>query len=593
MRILGHIILYFLTAVILFSAPKEKTFKVKDVQFNGNKAFSSSSLNKVILNRPSKLLQPIIYQDEIFIEDLASIKRHYNRRGFLEMGIPNYSVKIDSSDYLVSISINIDEGPQTLLDIIQLNGNHSLSDSSIMAKVKLTSGDPLDVDIIELSRQIITRLYADQGYLNTDVKTESELRENLNSASLNFNITEGIQYKIGTIEIEGLEKTRPYVIRREINLEQGQFINYSEILQNQRKIYLLGLFESVFIEPRESATQDSSIQDLVVKVKEVEAGSFNVSVGYGSVDRMRAQLQFVQNNLKGTSNKLGSKAKISSIQRLVELSYTNPRIRGSLWRADLNLRRERLFQPSYELLSHGLRMAARRNLDKNLSITLSTRNEINELSEIKVDTTTGGLAANVHSFNLRFTYDSRDNLFNPKQGIYLEWSNEIAGGPITSSNNFLKSVLRLRYFKSILKESTLGTAVEIGRIFSRNQNTNISLQERFYAGGPNSLRGFRYQEIGPLDSKGYPQGGLILLIWNVAELRYPLYKSLQGSAFVDVGNAWFDIQSLQEGILASDAGLGLNYNTALGVIRFDVAIPLGNVMAKDRIRFNLSMGYAF
>ena len=589
------VILFFLMALPGLSLARSKhLLKVDEVEFSGNDTFDKDVLYKVIISRPSKLFAPVVYNEEIFKKDLVTLGRYYQRRGFLKTEIPEDQIEIDSLKGKVNIRIQINEGPRTTLDAINFIGNSGIADTTLSAASELTANEPLDADAIEQANRQLLRLYADQGYLEAVVEPVWSLDPEALRAILDFNIREGVQFSVGQIAIEGIDKTLPRVVERELTFQTGEIVNYSEILKSQRKLYLTGLFESVYIDPQLSSDPSQTrFQDMHIKLKENQAGAFNVSIGYGSEERVRVKSEFTQNNLRGTANKVGLLGRISALQRLLELSHSNPRIMNSLWRMDMNLKYELQFQPSYRLQTYGWLVAAQRNIDNTLTATLTMRNEINKLSHVKVDTLAGTTAANVHSLKLRISKDTRDNLFNPKKGSLLEWENEIAGGPVTSSNSFYRSTIKYRWFRSLFTRSILGTALEIGVVTTPKGTLSVSLQERFYTGGPNSLRGYAYREVGPRDKNNYPLGGFYKLVWNVFELRVPVYKGLMVATFTDLGNVWWEYKDILTGQWAIDVGAGLYYNTPIGVIRLDVGVPVGNIPAQDAIRFNFSMGYAF
>jgi len=581
-----------LISVVLYA--KTDQVKIKKVTFSGNDKISDAVLHKAMLSRPSRFMLPVYYQEDILEDDMISLARFYQQRGFLKANLEGYEVKVDSARMTARIRIKVIEGPQTQIQAVSLIGNAALSDSLLADVHKIKLRDPLDAGDIEKAQLRILRNYADQGYLEARVNPIWSLDADSLNAVLDFVITEGIQYYVGSIRIIGLEKTKPQVVKRELSFKNGQTISYSKLLQSQRRLYLTGLFESVNIRPAISGdSTGSTIQDLNIHLKENQAGALNFSVGYGTLDRARFMTEFKQDNIKGTGNKVGITGRISAIQRQLRVAFTNPRIMDTYWQGDLNMGYSLQFQPGYDFQSWGGIIAVKRQLDKSLSMTLAFRNELNRLMNVKLSSTDGVYKANVHSLGLRFTRDSRDNLFSPTRGTLLEWENEIAGGPVTSSNSFYRSVIKGRFFKTLWNGPVFGSALEIGWVTTPAGNLRVSLQERFYSGGSTSLRGYAHREIGPMDESGYPKGGFYKIIWNVGEIRVPVYKGLQVSSFADIGNVWWDYSDILTDQWAADVGLGIGYNTALGVVRVDVGRPVGPVEAKKPWIYHLSMGYAF
>jgi len=578
----------------LILSKNKNQYKIHKVEFTGNKTFGDAALHKVMISRPSRLFFPVIYNEDIFMDDLDGLKNFYQRRGFLKIDITDYSVIRDSVKMRADILLTLEEGERTVIDAITYLGNSSLPDSILGRVARIKANDPFDADVIEKAQLTFLRYYADRGYLEAEVKPLWSLDPKALHAILDFNIDEGQQYVVGEVRINGLDKTIPGVVIREVTLKPGEIVSYSKILKSQRNLYLTGLFESVFIDPEINlASQDTAKQDLVIGLKENQAGAFNISFGYGSVEAFRVKSEFIQNNMKGTAKKIGLTGQISRIQRLIELSHTNPRIRDSYWRMDASLKYDLQFQPVYDLESYAWGLAVQRQLDQFISVTFSLRDEINQLSNVKLDSLTGEGTDDVHSLKLRLSRDTRNNLFNPRQGSLIEWENEVAGGPVTSSNSFYRSIFKYRWFKPILEKSVFGTSIEAGFVTSLAGNLTISLQERFYSGGPSSLRGYAYREVGPHDANNNARGGFYKLIWNVFEFRMPVYKDFSIAIFSDIGNVWWDYRNISDGKWAVDYGVGFHYNTPIGVVRADIGFPVGNIPVNDRVRFNFSLGYAF
>ncbi len=586
--------LFTILLIFLFSsgmaASKKDVFKVRKVEFRGNIEIDSQTLLKVILMRPSHLFNPVVFQEAILLDDLDALGTYYNRQGFLKAEILDPVITIDSTKRKVDISIQVEEGARARIEDLSFLGNDTYSDSTLLKVSGLEPGKPLIAPQIEKATLQLLRYYADRGYLEASVKPTTRLNDVKDKAFVDIVIVEHSQYKIGGVEIDGNDKTRSNVIHRELDFKTDEIANYSRILSSQKNLYLTGLFERVYLQPVPSLS-DSTLRDIHIELKESQAGELNFSAGYGSIDRFRFKIQFYQANLRGTALKIGLSTRLSSIQRVVEAQFTNPRIRGSRWRLDVTQGLEKHFEPSYDLNRIASRVALQKKIDRRLSITLSQRNELNQLSNVIVDTLDGALAADVHSLRGQLTWDTRDNLFNPTSGILIDWLNEIAGGPVSSSNAFFKSNLRVTYQRPTFRGSVLASSLEIGSLSSYGGNYRISLQERFYAGGPNSLRGFAYQSVGPMDASSNPQGGFVHLIWNVVELRVPVYKSLQTAFFVDAGNVWRDRSELSGSKLRKDIGVGLHYITPIGVIRLETAYPINDEVTAPRVFF--SMGYGF
>ena len=570
-----------------------KKLKVRSVTFEGNQAFGYESLKRVMLTRPSRFLSRSHYYPQIFQDDLENVILFYQQNGYLGAQITDTVVNIDSTEWVVHVYIQISEGELTRVEGVAVFGNAVFTDSLLLRKIGIKAGDPFKRMKIQDASLSILSLYANKGYLEAEVKPDIRINSETHRALIDFGIQEKTQFTIGEIHLEGLKKTRPRVIRRELLFRRGEVINYSRLLESQRKLYLTGLFQSVFIRPQPPAGGDSTRKDVLVQLQENESFEFNLAVGYGSVEKARTRIEAFNTNLAGTALKAGLTTRISFVGRGVEASFTEPWTLGFRWRTDVNLVFEYLEEPGYDLTRKGGRLVIGRTFGKRSTASLTYRYEDAKLSNVQVSPIPRELKTNVRSLMLSLIHDTRDNLFNSKHGTYLEWNNELAGSFLRGTDTFVRSIGRFKYFHSWRPSTIVATAVEIGWMDFFGTSKDIPLNERFYAGGPNSLRGFGYRLVGPLDAERDPIGGRVKVAWNIVEIRQSLYKMIGLAFFADVGNVWAQPKDLHFGDLRTCAGLGLRANTPIGIVRLDYGINLRPEKEEPSAKLYFNMGQAF
>jgi outer membrane protein insertion porin family len=194
---------------------------------------------------------------------------------------------------------------------------------------------------------------------------------------------------------------------------------------------------------------------------------------------------------------------------------------------------------------------------------------------------------------LSISHDSRDNLFDPRQGIFVEWTNELAGTVFNGNNNFVRSRFVSKYFDEINQKTVIASAFEIGWIGRLGNYEEIPLSERFYTGGTNSIRGFKYQMVGPLDQEDNPIGGKFKIVWNIIELRRSLYKILGGVLFIDAGNVWSNKDDFNFSGIRISSGLGLRLSSPIGILRLDYGINMDNHKNESKSVLHFNMGHSF
>jgi outer membrane protein insertion porin family len=316
-------------------------------------------------------------------------------------------------------------------------------------------------------------------------------------------------------------------------------------------------------------------------------------VGYGSVEKARGKMEIFNHNLWGTARQSGLVTKLSFIGRSVEASFTEPWTFGTPWRTDVNVAVEYKEEPGYNLNRTGGQIVFGRQFLKRSNITLTYRHERVDLSNIQVSTIPEEMRTNTRGVKLSFIYDTRDNLFHSTRGTYFEWSNEAGQFFSSETKGFLRSVVRYKYFRSLSRSTVLGTSIEFGWIDARRGLGSIPLHERFYSGGPNVMRGFEYQKVGPLDESRTPIGGRLKFTWNLFEFRRTLYKMIGGTLFFDVGSVWSDPDRIRVNDLRISPGVGLRINTPIGLARLDYGINMDRKKDEPRAKLYFSMGQAF
>ena len=573
----------------------KETYKVKSIEFENNHAFDDGRLRKLMISRPTKFPVSIFssseYIPDLFADDLKNVIDFYHNQGYLQAAVVDTQLTFNKKKKEVKIRISVEEGELTRIEGVEFFGNRLFSDSLLAQKSKLKIGEAfkrVQVNDVEL---LILTMYANNGYLETEIEKEVRISDETHRAIIDFDIDEKNQYTVHDIILKGLEKTDQKVVERELLFEKGEVIKYSKLLETQRKLYLTGLFESVFIRPLENS--DSSQKNILVEVKEKDYGEFNVSFGYGTLDKIRGQAEIYYSNLAGTGRKVGLVTRASFIRRFVEASFTEPRTVGLPWRTDINAFIENREDPGFDLSSVGGKITFGRNIGENIRASVSYRHENVNIKNIKVTPLPSDVKTNIRSLILSSIYDSRNNLFDPSKGLFLEWKNEVAGAFLRSSSSFFRSTIETKYFHPLSKSAVLATAMKIGWINILGGAKDVPLNEKFYAGGPETLRAFDFQKVGPLGENNVPIGGKFQLVLNAFELRQSIYKWIGMVAFLDAGNVWTDSEQFDFSDLRLSPGMGIRLSTPIGLARVDIGFNVKPKPGEPRSNIYFSMGQAF
>jgi len=591
--------LFFKTTIILliltvnFCYTQQK-YKIEKVEIMGNENYSDRSIKKLMLTRKYNWLARNYYQPNLFKGDLDAITNFYINEGYLEAKINSFEVKLDTLEKKVDIEIKIEEGERSQIAGISFFGNHVVSDSVLLKLIKSQINKPFKKGVLEGDTYKLLTYYADRGYIEAKVEPSLKLNQEKHEVLIDFNIKEGAQVRIGEFKISGTKKTKTLIILRELEFKEGEVYSYGKILKSQRQLYLTGLFTSVFIRPEEKSTEFQTTRNIRIDIDEKKNGELNFGVGYGTLDRLRGSVELLQNNLFGTARQVGLSAFASFIARRVELSFTEPWLFSTKTKADLNGFIEKREEPGYDLQRYGGKFTLGRRFGNYTNLNLAYRYEIVKLStQVPPSSIKPNEKGNTRSLTFTIIRDTRDDIVNTTRGAYSSLDIESAGAFLKGTSTFIKFTLRQKYFYPIMKRFILGTSVTVGWMGNYGLEKEIPIQERFFTGGASSVRGFKEKFIGPQNEFDNPVGGNVLLNINLFEIRYTFYKKMSAVVYMDLGNVWKDRSSLKNFHLREGMGIGLRYNSPLGILRFDYGIKLDRRVGESFGELYFSVGQAF
>ena len=566
---------------------------VRSITFEGNQAYEAKKLSSIMVTRRSRFLAPGSFHPTVLEDDLKSLVRFYRRQGYLQAEIAGYTVDRDSTTRKVAIDLRIAEGPLTRMEKVTVFGNRVFTDAELLERIGLRSGDPFKAKLLEDATTGVMTMYANQGYLDAEVRPDIQVNSETNLAIVDFLIEEGDRFRAAAVRIDTLMKTREQVVRREMELRPGDVIRYSDLLRSQRHLYMTGLFQSVFIRPVPPSGGDSAKKDILIEIKENQSIELATGVGYGTEERLRGSIEISNDNIAGSARKVGLLCEASLIRRSVETSFTEPRTFGSRVRTDLSMSYGYFDEPGYELERKAANVSLGRVLGERSRVSLGFEYSDDNLIHVDIIDVPEDLRAKLRSLSLALVYDTRNDLSNTTGGIYLGWTNDLTGAILGGTDSYARSSFQSRYFHRVTSTTVLASGLEVGWMDRLRGSEEVPLGERFYTGGANTVRGFRYQCVGPLDLGGKPVGGLFMSVINLVELRQDVYRMLGAVVFIDLGNVWSRIHAFHPRDFRPSAGIGLRLNTPIGILRGDFGINLDRRNGEPQTRFHFNVGQAF
>ena len=585
-------------------ASPDRPMFLKSLTFKGNKVIPTQKLREELsLELPSiwtwpwKELPP--YRPEEVAGELDRLRLFYRKQGFYHAQITSEVVKIE--DRKVWVQIKIDEGPWIKVAKVEVKG------AAIPAKevAAIQEANPLKPGerFTEANYEVLKRLYLnyflDHGHPYARVDGKVFLDEETNTADIHLTLQPMAQCTFGEVRLQGDYRTPDYIILRKLTFKPGDLYSVREIYESQRRLYALDLFQSVYVGPREVPSGEVCVP-IVVEVHEKKPRSVKLGLGYGNEDQFRARLGLRWRNLGGGGRLLDLDAKYSFLESRLTATLTSPQVFKTQW--DLVNKTGLLEQrfPSFRDRAYFTATRLERELPGKWLLAVGHTLEWDRPFNIPLETlmmlreTEPGRTYRASMAVLGLRRDTTDSIVDPQRGGIFSFTGEVAPDFFGSSIQFVRGVAEARRYQALGDSKVvLAGRVKCGIIEPIQATAEIPIFRRFFAGGANSVRGYKLDYLSPRAPNGNPIGGNALLEGSL-EARFPVYKQFRAVAFLDAGNVYLKPRDIDLGRLRYASGFGVRYQTPVGPVGLDVGFPLNPLDPKqDSYRLYFTIGQAF
>ena len=567
------------------------THKLSKVFFSGNKYFGEEILRARMQTQPAaRFVSHGRYSQTLLASDVRGLEELYRANGFSQVKITtevidNYSGVED----LLAVDVKVNEGPQTLVGALHIIGNDTVPADELKPLLSTAEGQPFSDFNVSSDRDAVLNAYFNRGFPNATFEASAKPAEGQpNHIDVSFSIHEGEQIFVDQVYVNGLNFTRPYIVQQQLQVHSGEPVSQVEMLDTQRRLYDLGVFNQV-----DTAIQNPEGQEpyknILVDVRETKRYTFNYGLGIevqtgqpagaaAPTGRTgvspRISFDVTRLNFRGVDHTLSFKSHVGRLQQRVLLSYDAPR-----WfnRDNLRLTFTAFYDNTLDVSTF---------TSKRLEGSVEAEQDVNKFSKVyyrfayrQVQAT--NFASNFNHAEapllsqptrvgmpgLSYIRDQRDNPLESTKGNYSTFDAGVASTYFGSQADFSRVLVQNSTYYRIKKRYIFARSTRVGveNPFRKTVilaptdaiqvpavcRTNpedptcpqeIPLPERFFSGGGNSLRGFGLNQAGPRDLfSGFPIGGSGLFINNL-ELRFPpptlpfFENNISFAIFHDAGN---------------------------------------------------------
>ncbi|MBI5787234.1 MAG: outer membrane protein assembly factor BamA [Candidatus Schekmanbacteria bacterium] len=587
------------TSKIVFQIEEGEEITIAEIKFEGNQGFGDDELKKILKTSEhgfmSWLTSSGYLKQEELDADMERLLAFYYDNGYIQAKITDPQVVFSEDKTELRIIISINEGILYHIDKIDFSGNHIIKTEELEEKLTIATGEVFNRSKVRKEIDSITGLYADQGYLLTQVYPQTKENPGQKSVDLTFNVTEGEITYAGKISISGNTSTREKVIRRELQFAEGEILTSSNMRRSYERINNLGFFEQVDLQPRDSGQKNAL--DIDLKVNERMTGSITMGAGWSSVNKVVGNVSVSQGNLFGRGQRLMLSGSFGRVIQTYDISFTEPWLFDMPLTAGFDLyltTRRRLTYSNYQVDRQGGAISLSYPLDDYIRAYFTYRFEEVNVHDVP---NTAPLALKLREGNTTTsstTYaisrDSRDNYLRPSRGSRNKLSFETAGSILGGDNYYYRTTLDSSWHFPLFWKFVLSLHGQIAHQASY-AGRELPIQELFTAGGAQTVRSFQYGALGPR-VEGEVIGGNKLLVFNT-ELHFPIVDPLAGLIFFDLGNAFGSGVNYQLNNLRTGAGFGIRFYTPMGPIRLDWGYKLDRLPTESKYEWHFAMGTYF
>ncbi len=594
---------------VVFKISEGEKSRVKKITILGNRHLDEDSI-KEILNTKEESIFTIFgdsgYNRHLLEEDRTRITVFYMEEGFLNIKVNKPVVTISSDKRYIYVTFVVNEGKRYKVGKVNLVGDKLDSGEYPDFKSNLKPGDWYRHSLLYRDMESLKRFYGDEGYPFVTVSPRPMPDESTGAADIHFVIQKGQKCTVERIEIEGNDRSKDKVIRRELKLFEGELYSYTGFKRSENRVRRTGFYDEVTILP-EKGTDPEKVR-IKVRVKERKSGTFNVGAGYSTLENFVLNAKVEQNNFLGYGQSLSLAASRSSMRTSVNFNIFEPYFLDYELRLNLGFYNTRI---DYSSTSYGYYADRKENrygfnvmfglpVTDNFTVSLGYRLSKSFLEgETKRQLNLLYRDLFLSTMETRVSYDRRNDRVFPTDGFYTSFTAQLSHKYLGSDDDILRMFYNFRFYKELFWDLVFRVNFNTGWKRSLG-GKRLPISERDFIGGMNTVRGYPYSSIGPeelmvpssgsdvaSDLRPRSIGGDKNIVIN-NELEFPLVKEMRLKlvGFLDAGNAWNEDENyfyiddadrnkydLPLGLYWS-YGFGLRWVTPIAPLSFEWGFPL-------------------
>ncbi|WP_372772195.1 outer membrane protein assembly factor [Mangrovibacterium sp.] len=597
---------FLLITSISINSSGQKNHEVRKISIEGAHAIPTETLlNAMTLHSTSfwektfSKKEASIYHSQLIEPEIDRLKRFYQREGFLDVEINVTTTAINNSKEKLDLTFKIQEGAPFLIDSVLINttteGMKAMSDSvfkSIYKSFLLKPSTRFRDDALASDLNLLKTAFRNIGYEYAQTDYRLKIDTASRQVQIDYHLEIGPKCYFGETTLEGNKHIAEKFLLKQLTYKKGDVYSPAKLDDTRKSMYKLQLFSVLSLQPQTRNEKKTSIP-VRLYIDEAPRFTSKYGLGYGTEDKFRAFMELNYKGLWGGASRTKLEVKHSELTPYqFSLSWIQPHFLNQNLSVAVNPFIGRFNEPGYDIRDLGFNVKFSTQRSDNFALNLNYYFENVKNFEASQDSASYQQADVPYSKSgilFSVLFDNSQPRFSPNRGFNILLAYKLNGYLFGGDYSYSRIWTDLRQYQKLGK-LVFASRLMIGGNLSDDQDKFIPVEDRFYAGGSNSVRGWQRSELGPLRDNDTPLGGNSVLQGS-AELRIPLFRQLSMVSFFDFGNVWVDEFKYQLNELAYAGGGGIRFDTPIGPIRFDVGVPLWN--EKRSAQFFISVGQAF
>ena len=493
---------------------------VRWLDISGHRAIWGGELKVLMVTRASPWYDflPLVharrYDSLTLVSDLEKLRAYYRDLGYLAVSVHATIEQLGPDE--IGLGVHITEGPLTRISRASVIGGEDIENAFGQLEGKPLSSDLVNKGVSEVVSGLRNKGYA---FARAEVETTIVAQQ----AELVLKLVPGPVCSVGAVQISGHKAMAENTILRGLTFKAGDQFSEEALQNSQYLLYRAGVFRSVALGLADSIAQGNRV-DVALRVSERPFRTLRVGTGYDTDEDLWGSGAWTHRNFGGDFRQFKLSGRVSGKNREAVIGLRQAHFRGS--RNWLNIggfvQRER--QAAFVQEEVGGNISLERNLTRATDV-------IAQFSGGVVDFSADSAFAEM---KVGLLLDTRDDIFDPQSGMLAQLAVRERGRFLRADGEFLQATAEGRWFRRMPLRSVLALRVQGGAIFELGKAGGVPNVERFFAGGLNSVRGWRLDKLGPKDHRGEPTGGLSRVEMSM-EIRTQVFFSLGYSHFYRYG----------------------------------------------------------